>query len=318
MRDFLRIIFSFLAVFIILAYCGDFIITSGLNRSDDRKYIVWNDIYRGKISADVVVVGSSRAWTGYNPYILDSVLYCNSYNLGIDGHCLDYQIIRYNTFRRFNAKPNNIILNIDFLSLGKLDEPYEREQFFPYINDDSLISIVKEEKRISILDRYLPLFRYYGYSHDIKLGVNSYILNKKSPDGDLYKGFRGNTYSWNSTNLNSAKIIYYKKDSNSIKLLDSFLAKGKKENVNIVLVLAPVYIKTLEKIYHLNEMTTLYETIAKNHNVFILNYMYDSISYDQSNFYNGSHLNKKGAKLFSSKLARDIKEGNMLHSFDLQ
>ena len=52
----------------------------------------------------------------------------------------------------------------------------------------------------------------------------------------------------------------------------------------------------------------IYQSLADRYGCQILNYTYDSISHDTLNFYNASHLNRRGAELFSTKLAHDLKE----------
>lgn len=164
----------------IAAVFFDVMISSGLKKTDIRKYSVWNDIYKGDINAEVLVIGSSRAWCGYNTFILDSLLECNSYNLGLDGHPFDAQLIRYKTYRRFNLKPSLIIVNTDFLSSlhNSAESQYEREQYFPYINDSILINSIAEVKHITWLERHVPLIRYFGYREDIADGLESFLGEK--------------------------------------------------------------------------------------------------------------------------------------------
>ena len=45
-------------------------------------------MYQDSLNADVVVLGSSRAWTQYNPTILDSMLNTNVFINGIDGSAI--------------------------------------------------------------------------------------------------------------------------------------------------------------------------------------------------------------------------------------
>jgi lysophospholipase L1-like esterase len=71
-------------------------------------------------------------------------------------------------------------------------------------------------------------------------------------------------------------------------------------------VYAPLYIDATEKIINIEGMYQMYDSIARKYNIPILDYNYDPISYDTIYFYNATHLNKKGAELFSVKLAHDI------------
>jgi hypothetical protein len=75
------------------------------------------------------------------------------------------------------------------------------------------------------------------------------------------------------------------------------------------MVYAPFYIGATRKMGPAADtMFALYQSFADRYGCQILNYTYDNISYDTLNFYNASHLNRRGAELFSTKLAHDLKE----------
>ena len=114
MKKFLVRLGVWLLILVVVAVAVDAMVTTGLRKVDTRKYAVWNDIHKGGIDADLLVVGPSQAWCSYNTYVMDSMLGLNSYNLGIDGHSLHFQLIRYKTYRRFNPKPKEVLLNACF------------------------------------------------------------------------------------------------------------------------------------------------------------------------------------------------------------
>ena len=254
----------------------DWMVSSGLRKTDIRRYAVWNDIYGGEINADLVVLGNSQAWGSYNTFIMDSMLGLNTYNLGIDGHTLRYQLIRYETYRRFNPQPKVILLNVCFFGTFSImaDEAYDREQFFPYINDETLISQVAEAKHITWLDRHLPLYRYFGYREDFENGVSAFWGNSDFQDGGMHKGFRGNDNSWSSEGIPE-------------KVCDS---------------IDPI----LEHVGNLRESDSIFETVAGRYNMPILDFYHSDISRDSTNYYNYSHLNSKGAELFTIELCRKL------------
>ena len=306
MSKFLKLLFIFLLILAGLACSLDFVITSGLRKTDLRSYQAWNDIFASNIKSDAVILGSSRAWCQYSPQILDSIVGLDFYNLGIDGHKIDYQLIRYNTYRRFSPKPRYIIHNVEFSTLGVTTNGYDREQFFPYVFDDSLLNVVSEVKKITFLDRKLPLVRYFGYRVLFENGVKSFFGQKTFFDGGLKKGYRGNNYPWDGTELDKIQTIQYERNPNAIKLFDEYLKKSKDEGIEVILVFAPVYIDAIKKIENIEEMYTLYSDIAGKYNYTILDFSNDSISFDKENFYNATHLNKKGAEEFSIKLGRRL------------
>ena len=113
MNKFIKIFFFFTVIVTILSLATDYIISKGLRKCNLRQFQVWNDIYASNINGDWIISGNSRAWCSYSPKILDSVLHCNSYNIGIVGCPVNYQLFRYNTLIRFNPKPKYLIQNVD-------------------------------------------------------------------------------------------------------------------------------------------------------------------------------------------------------------
>lgn len=310
MNRFLKIFILFSFILFGLAYIVDSVITKGLQKTDLRVYQAWNDIYASNIKVDAVILGSSRAWCQYSPKILDSIIGLDFYNLGIDGHTIDYQLIRYFTYRRFCPKPKYIIHNVDFFTLNITKSGYEREQFFPYVFDDSLITQVSKVKNITFIDKNIPLIRYFGYRTLFETGVKSYFGEKHFFDGGLVKGYRGNDYNWDGSELNKIKTIKYESNLIAIKLFDNYLKKSKEEGIKIVLVFAPIYIEGAKKLVDFKSMYSLYKNLADKYNFTLLDYTYDSISIDKRNFYNAMHLNKKGSEIFSKKLANDLNAMN--------
>lgn len=298
-----------LGIAFFVAMLIDLVISSGLRKTDIRKYAVWNDIYKGSLHPDLIVIGSSRAWCGYNTYILDSMLSCDSYNLGIDGHGIEYQILRYDTYCRYNNPPQVVLVNIDFLStLGvSADSQYEREQFFPYIHDKELISRVSSAKKITCLDEYMPLVRYFGYREDFEEGVMAFLGKTQFVDGGMYKGYRGNEYKWEEGSvLPNDTLISASIDKEAAGLLDSFVQRLCNEGVKVVLVKSPVYQPLMEKFVNIQESDSVFASISNRYGIPVLSYYCSNICFDKSYFYNPSHLNKKGSESFTLALCYDL------------
>jgi hypothetical protein len=308
MKKFLQKVLVFTVIVLSFATIIDVVISKGLRKTDIRMYQAWNDIYSSNISADLIVMGSSRAWAQYNTHILDSVLHLNTYNIGMDGHPFDFQRIKYETFRRYNEKPKYIIQNIDLSALNQTEDGYEREQFFPYIMDRKMISEVKKIKKINWFERHIPLLRYYGYRNFIEDGFLAYWGKQDFFDGGLYKGFRGNNYKWDRTNLDSLESVQFEVDDQTLELFEEYLETAHKEDITIILVSAPVYYEAMEKFSDRAEMEQLYQDLANRYDAVLLDYTNDSLCFDTIYFYNAMHLNTYGADIFTKKLAEDLSE----------
>ena len=102
MKKFLYKIFVFTFVITLCAYGLDWFLSYRLRTNDNRMYAAWNQVYNDTTDYNLVINGSSRAWTQYSPLILDTTLGVNSFNLGIDGSAINRQIIKYNSLAELN------------------------------------------------------------------------------------------------------------------------------------------------------------------------------------------------------------------------
>lgn len=315
MKKFLLNIGLFVVVVAVLAVVCDYMISSGLRKTTIRKYAVWNDIYNGNnMDNDLVILGASSCWAHYNPAILDSILGINTYNLGIDGHpWFPCQPLRYNTYARYSRRPSLVLINIDMGTFNSpLPEPYEREQFFPFFwQDDSLISQVKDEKEISLMERYCPLWRYIGYREEIECGVSSFFGKKHFEDDGVYKGHRGNEYKWDRASLNTMDSITLNYDKSVIDSFIAFVRILQADGQNVILVKTPIYYELQERFTNRDNMCELYDSISAILDVPVMDYWNISIVQDRTYFCNSSHLNKRGADIFTTKLAWDL--DSLLH-----
>lgn len=294
-----------------IAVVGDIIVSRGLRKTTIRPYAVWNDIYNGtNLNNDLVFIGASSCWVSYNPVVFDTILGISTYNLGIDGHSwYPCQPLRYDTYMRYaDKKPKYIIINIDMGTFGIMNEPmYEREQFFPYFwLDDSLVSAVREMKEFSIMDRYCPMWRYIGYRRWIEAGVASTFGKEHFEDDGVYKGHRGNEYPWDRASLNTMDSVTIEFYQDEVESFIRFIEQRKTDGQKVVLVMSPVYYELQDRFTNREEMCVRYDSIAKVADVVLLDYWNNPIVKDSTYFYNSTHLNKRGADIFTTQVAHDI------------
>lgn len=173
MKRFLIRLSYFLIITFILVTLLDVFISHRLTKSNERMYQQWSGICQDSLSADVVVLGSSRAWTQYNPAILDSILHTNSFVNGIDGSAINRQMIKYKNYCRItNSKPKLIIQNIDLVTMA-ISYRYEREQFFPYfVLDREVVYSYQPYENFNFLELHQPCYRYIGYPEEVKKAFN--------------------------------------------------------------------------------------------------------------------------------------------------
>lgn len=300
MKRFLQSILIVLVLLLAISIPFDYTFSNYLTHSKARKYVVWNDIIYGSVNADLLVLGSSRAWVQYDTHILDSMLNTNSYNFGIDGSSFNRQILRYNTYSHYQGHtPKVVLINVDYSSTLGWTIGYEREQFFPYFLNRYARNEMRKIEPFSVGELYLPMFRYY------KQGVYSTFL-ESSNDTSLYKGYEGMVKRWDGTKYSEIESFHFGKNGKTEQVFDEFLSQLKEQGVKVVFVYAPIYIGLTYKVDNLSECNETFQSYSDKYQIPILDYTYYYLSYDTTYFYNATHLNKTGAELFTMQLSHDL------------
>lgn len=293
----------FLCLSCVILILLDICITFQFRHSSKQEYAGWNDIFDHKISVDVIVMGSSRAWVQYSPRIIDSLLHIKSYNFGIDGSSFNRQYVKYQMYRKYNNKPKFIIQNIDYNSTLGWTEGYQKHQYFPFLYNKDVRTLVIKTEPFSFKEKYIPMYRY---SH-------CGIRNMNFGPGPHYKGYMGLERDWDGRKYMETDTIFFKSDARTLNMFAGFLDETKKEGIKVIMVYAPLYYGAREKIVNIDRMYSVFDSLSKLYDVPILDYNFDEICYDTLLFYNAMHLNKKGSELFTTKLCHDIDSLQLLN-----
>ena len=301
MKRFLLRTLLFLALATTVMTVLDLVLSAQLRERQAGPFSTWTDIFHSRITADLVVMGTSRAWVQYSPAILDSVLHTHSYNLGHDGSAFNRQYSRYLIYRKHNTKPRIIIQNIDFTTLN-YTSGYDQYQYFPYFRDPDIRHMVIPYEQFTLADRTLPFYRYANF------GTQRLFSNKHVS----IKGYCSRERDWNVAPLERGVWTDYSADPRTLKMFEQFLAQASAEGIQVIFVHAPIFAGLTAQQQGLDTMWDIYRRLATQYHIPILNYQNDTICSDTTCFHNRTHLNRKGAELFSRQLANDLKKGHLV------
>ncbi len=317
MKKFIVRFITFMLPIAICAYFIDAFISSNLKKSNfyTKEYTVWNDIIDGKVNSDIIINGSSRAWVHINPTIIIDSLHISAYNIGIDGHNFWLQNLRHTLLLQKNTKPKLIIHSLDIFTLDKREDLYNPNQFLPYMLWNSAIKAATSSyKGYNIFDYQLPLVRYFGKWEAIEIALKMF-KNPPNAASLRTKGFQGQDIEW-TDEFEKAKTkmssLEAKMDSATIALFEQYLINCKAANIKVVLVYSPEYIEGQKFVSNRGKVIATYENLSKKFNIPFYDYSNDAISFDKKYFYNASHMNSKGANLFTSKLVDTLKATKVL------
>lgn len=278
----------------------DIRMTYRIRHSQVREYVIWEDIFHSRINADMIVLGSSRAYAHYNPAIFEVNNNVCFYNLGLNGKLADMDVFRYHQYKKHNNKKPKIVLWDVMYSMFGYSEGYGDEQFMGYIhNKDIWKEIHNRRHKITYFDRFIPLLRYWrkGMIHTFPNAVMN-----------VYHGYRKEYTPFDNSELLNIKDHSIKPSLNKdvVLLFKKTIEEIQQDGSRVVLVYSPLYIQGQNKIDNFEKIIDTFQTISNEEHCLFLNYLNDSINYDSTLFKNASHLNYMGADIFSLMLAHDI------------
>ena len=186
--------------------------------------------------------------------------------------------------------------------------------YYSFENDLS-----KSKQNLGILHRYIKTLKdTHNYNNIKGIEILHDIYEQKYSINDYYKYIYMPDFLRNITNSDVPNQKYLAKvqSSNNFpetvieneKILDEYMAMLEKNNIMPIVVICPAS-KIYSKYYSDYSKEKFYGSINKiklKHKFQLLDYFY-SEQFDESEFYDGSHLNIKGAEKFAQILEKDIK-----------
>ena len=313
MKKFLIHIGIILVITYIAFFGLDTIITHNLQHSDALMFSRWNQVVYDTTQYDVLINGNSRAWTFYDPFIIDSICGVKSYNLGLDGRWLPSQIARYKFYRQYHNPPKVIVQSVEQFTLSAENNKFEREQFTPYLYMGSLYEDIHTDEGYTFVDRYIPFVRYIGYRNVIFEGLG--LHNDLNRCGQYYyQGFRVNNGEWRTNTGFTIDSISFDSDLCIEQKLERYIAELRADNVKIVFVMGPIYRGAKDTIIVGVEEQRMYDwyvEFGKKYRCDVLNYLQSEFSCDTAFFFDPMHVNARGAQLISIQLAHDLDSLNL-------
>lgn len=282
---------------------------------------VWNDLLSSRINSDVVIYGSSRAWTHFDPEILQEATGLDVYNLGLDAHDFWFQYARHKYLLRYNPKPAVILLSLDSFCLIRRKDFYNYTQVLPFMLwDRFLYDHTKRYIGFSTPEYFLPLLRYAGESTALASSM-TVLIPGANKNKLRYRGYAGRDEYWNNDFENAKNEHGQMKmsiETESRELLFRFLEECKNDSIEVILVYSPVYIEGQQFITNRDEIMEFYENTAASFGVCFLDYSNSEICQKREYFYNSTHLNRTGAELFSHELAADLNKNTAIRKIQEQ
>lgn len=300
----------FFAASLALLVGADLAINFGLRRIETSDFGVTNRVFSGRAGADIVITGSSRALSHYDPRILQEITGRTAFNLGRDGSQTDMQVAFLRAYLRHNAAPGLLIHNLDLFSFVTSREIFDPGQYLPYLHDDALYGAIQRIYPHAWKWKHLPLYGYVVDDLRFTWIRGAAGLIGLQPREDRIEGFRPQLRAWTGEFEQFVRDhpdgVTFAIEPQGVADLAAIIQTGREYGIPVLFVYSPEYhgIQSLEK--NRAEVFAQFRALAEPAGVVIWDFSDSALSRSRDHFYNSQHLNAAGASAFSRDLATQL------------
>jgi len=279
----------------------------------------WDDFYKlDKNSLDLVYLGSSHCYKGFDPKIIDQITGLNSFNLGSSSQS---QATSYFVLKEMlkSQKPKYLIFEI-YWDIFQIENHYTNSSYnFKYFKNNE---IIKELifSIFSVKDYANYIFPYINFDeiiHSLMLIAGGKTLNNNK---NIYS-YRGYVKNSNTISLETLKnenefknYTFDKSKSTALNLeyLYKTIELCKKNNIEIVLITAPIAPVSYDYINNYSDIYNFGKTIADNFSIKLYDYNilnHKNRIFNNTNFFDEDHLNESGVNILCNDISNRIIKG---------
>jgi hypothetical protein len=294
-------------------------VPAGLHLIDTSNFGVFNRIMTGRIGADILITGSSRALTHYDPRVIEKATGHSAFNIGINGSQTDMQVAVFKTYLEHNRQPRLLIHNLDsFTFETSHGGVYFPGLYLPYLNEEPIYRALHVIDRDTWWSRYVPL---YGYTvEDMNFtwmrGLGGLVGWR--PREDRFDGFQPRHTPWTGDfeafKRSNPNGVEFPVEPAGLAIFEDMLRLCRDRGIPVLLVYSPVYseMQALER--NRADLFARFHSLAVQYRATLWDYSQLPMSSDKANFYNSQHLNADGAARFSGELAAALARSPLLES----
>lgn len=294
-------------VFSILLFAIDWVVGSafvsmkdmGLKKNPENMWLKTPFVVE-KVNSDVVIIGSSTASHHYIPQMISDLLNMTVYNCGQDGCFFLYQNCIINMLLdRYN--PKMIIWDIQPGSFTSHNmKEYQNIRYLSPYYPQSLWA----KKFIDSESKNMPLrmqSRMFAYNSKVLNYLFPLVISSSKTDNG-YIPLPNEGYIYPEKRKNEKTEMPYSQNEEYLDLLSITLERCKKNGVAVQLFVSPEYN------YESNAYLAAVEDICRvsfDKGVPCHNY-HSLAANDSTMFKDVSHLNDKGARIYTAKVVQDV------------
>lgn len=290
MKKFFLKLFCFILIIIAIdlsygAYCDHYRrnVKAGMTRLDN--------IAAYETTADVLIFGSSRARRHYDTRVFEDSLGMEAFNCGYNSMGIEFFLPRLRQILT-RYTPRMIVYDIMpvFDIMKSTSKLVNLKRLKPFFNDPIARDAILSIDSLEWLKFHSATYRYHGE-------LSEYAKDQTNKE-KFYNGYAP---------LNGTLKIDFKPhtamtlDKNKVRLLDTFIKECKRHDIELYFVISPYFSNDMgDQAEELRRLTSVYDIPVFDH--------FNEASYmnDSTLYWDASHLNSKGALMFSNMVVSEI------------
>lgn len=266
-------------------------------------------VINGKINADILIFGSSR---GARDVIAEDIREQTNktcFNLSYPGSDISFhefllaQVLKN---KNKNKKPRIVILAVDDPAefMPGVSIKFRFDRLYPLVKYETIRkTLVEKGEKNGILTDLFILHQLNQSNFDIRK-KHFTALDTLLPDGSMPISFQKKGYVFNFDKNSEYSIN--KELKSKVEYFTHFIEMCKKNGIELIIVFPPNY----------GSPNLIFEKriidLSKGKQVHYVKYDTQETRFlDKNYFYDGGHLIKKGAEIFTSEIAQFIKSENL-------
>jgi hypothetical protein len=300
--------FTFLAA-VVLAL--GVVINSGLRRIKTSEQGSVNHVMAGKVNAQIVITGSSRASSHYDPRVIQAITGRSAFNSGLNGTQTDVQVSFLKAYLEHNRKPQVVIHNLDAFTFVTSRYIFNESLYLPYLRDQELYAGLRRINPGIWKARYLPVYGYVVEDMQFSwiLGIRGFL--GWSPREDYFLGFNPRSKQWTDEfqtfKAANADGVKFAIEPAGVEVVKELIQLCHHNGIQLILVYSPEYTEVQSMTNNRREIFRQFHELANRYDVPFWDYSDWKYAADKRLFQNSQHLNAAGANQFSQDLARRLR-----------
>jgi hypothetical protein len=301
----------FFGLVIALVFVMNALVGSGLRRIKTSSYGAWNRAMQGKVNADVIISGSSRAAYDYDPRVIEAVTGVSAFNLGRNGSQTDVQLAVLRAYLEHNRKPRLIVHSLDAFTFVTTREVYDPALYIPYLKDEQIYRPLRQINPNFFKSRYIPLYGYVVEDMNFSWVLGLGALLGWSPKENYFLGFSPQNRKWTGEfqkyQAANPEGVSFAVEPAGVQVLDQLIQLCQQNSIQLVFVYPPEYSEMEAMTNNREQIFAKFKELAARANVPIWDYSDWKYDGNRDLFYNSQHLNAGGAAIFSRDFADRLK-----------